>query len=137
MKIPTIYTPTIKVQQIQGNTYYNLFFRDKKVGYALVNQMTDCETQGLTPECTKWLRLEYLHVDQDHRKRGYGGFLVDKVTELGRHEKNTVITKPKVFGFGDNRLDLSQLIEFFKRHGFSQYEANPDFLVYTLGGGRK
>lgn len=123
--------PVIEERSIGRNHYINLYLEKIRVAYATLEPIDqraiDC--YRLPQETFGGLFLGMLQVT-DSNKRGnrFGSMLVDRVIELSDNSEKLVITRPCPFGREEPRLTYDQLYEFYKRHGFTEY--NEDFLIH-------
>ncbi|WP_442601798.1 GNAT family N-acetyltransferase [Paenibacillus sp. KN14-4R] len=62
--------------------------------------------------CWNWLEIQYLYVEPEHRKLGYGTKLMHEVERIAR-EKQCEFMKTDTLGF--------QALDFYKKQGFEVY----------------
>lgn len=76
---------------------------------------------GLLGEvCWNWLEIQYLYIEQDFRKLGYGTKLLYEVEKIARQKKCDFM-KTDTLSF--------QALDFYKKHGFEVYG-----LIENAGG---
>lgn len=76
---------------------------------------------GLLGEiCWNWLEIQYLYIEQEYRKSGYGSKLLYEVERIARKKQSDFI-KTDTLSF--------QALDFYKKHGFEVYG-----LIENAGG---
>ena len=113
----------------------NLFLSDMSIGFASLEKVDDsiCDLDDAPMECMDWFYLRLLKIDKTKRGKGFGGALLDKVTDFSEKTKTPILVRPIPLVLPNEKnlfyLDYPELFAFYKRHGFTDFE-NEYFLQY-------